>query len=58
MTIKQKRAIRCAYLDLIGAKQTWEQSDIYAHDWKAHELTIQELEETFKFLIGVRKGKS
>ena len=58
MTIKQKRTIRCAYLDLIGAKQTWEQGDIYAHDWKAHELTIKELEKAFKFLIGVRKGKS
>ena len=57
MTIKQKRAIRCAYLDLIGAEQVWEQNDIYAHDWKAHKLTIEELEEAFEFLVQVGKGK-
>jgi hypothetical protein len=52
MTITQRNAIKCAYLDLIGAKQAKEQCDIHAHDWNAHESTIEELEQAFKFLVG------
>jgi len=52
MTAKQKCAIKCAYLDLIGAKEAKEQCDIYAHDWNAHNSTIEELEQAFKFLVG------
>jgi hypothetical protein len=43
--------IRCAYLDLIGAKQAHEQMDIEVHDWDAHDLTIAELETEFPFVL-------
>ena len=52
---RRARAITCAYLDLIGAKQAMEQMDINAHDWKAHQLSIDELEETFPDLTVDRK---
>jgi hypothetical protein len=43
-------AIRCAYADLVGAKQARDQQDIGIHDWKAHEFTITELENAFPFI--------
>jgi hypothetical protein len=50
MTEQQIQAIRCAHADLIGAKQAKEQMDINVHDWKGHQLSINELEEAFPFL--------
>jgi hypothetical protein len=44
---RRARAITCAYLDLIGAKEAMEKMDIHSHDWKAHQLSIDELEENF-----------
>lgn len=50
MTPEQILAIRCAYADLKGSMEAKENNDIHSHDWKAHDLTIQELEEAFDFL--------
>jgi hypothetical protein len=50
MTEEQKNVIRCAYADLVGALQARNQLDIEVHDWKAHLLTIEELEEAFDFI--------
>lgn len=50
MNKAQETALRCAYADLLGALQAFQQLDIHAHDWKAHELTLQELAEAFPFL--------
>ena len=35
-------ALECALADLEGALQAKEQGGIQAHDWKAHELSIEE----------------
>ncbi len=47
---KQANAIRCAHADLQGTMQCHEQADFGQHDWKAHQLSINELEEAFPFL--------
>lgn len=47
---KQILAIKCAYLDLKGSLENFEQGTYSDHDWKAHKLSIQELEEEFDFL--------
>jgi hypothetical protein len=50
MNDKQILAIKCAYLDLIGVYQAIQEADPQAHDWKAHQQTIEELKEAFNFL--------
>lgn len=50
MNEEQILAIRCACADLIGSLQARNQTDIEVHDWKAHELSIDELINTFDFL--------
>jgi hypothetical protein len=50
MTLLQKQAIKCAYADLRGALECYEKGAYSEHDWEAHRLTIQELEEEFYFL--------
>jgi hypothetical protein len=35
--------LRCALADLIGSWQAYTQLDHHAHDWRAHQLTINEL---------------
>ena len=50
MTPEQKLAIKCAYCDLVGAEQAREQFDIEVHDWKAHRLSIEDLEKAFPFV--------
>lgn len=47
MTNKQITALRCAHADLVGALQAHVQMDRLAHDWDAHRLSIEELEEAF-----------
>lgn len=49
----QKLAIRCAYADLVGAKQAHEQGDSNIHDWKGHQASIDELENAFPFVVPV-----
>ena len=51
MNQKQTSAIRCAYLDLVGAKQARDQLDIETHDWKNHQLSIQDLEDAFSEIL-------
>lgn len=50
MTPEQIVAIKCAYADLLGAYQAHEQLDYEVHDWKSHEVTIEELEQLFPFV--------
>jgi len=50
MTDKQILALKCAYLDLVGAFEAMEQGDTWAHDWKAHSQSIIDLEQQFNFI--------
>ena len=50
MNAEQITAIRCAFADLQGAMQAYEQGNMHLHDWKAHALTIKEMAERFSFL--------
>ena len=50
MTDKQKTAIRCAFADLIGAVQAYNQGDYHLHDWEAHITSIEDLKQEFDFL--------
>lgn len=45
-------AIRCAHADLVGALQARDALDLFAHDWKAHQISIVDLEYHFPFLTG------
>jgi hypothetical protein len=54
ITKEQKLAITCAYCDLVGAKQARDWEDIEAHDWKAHQRSIDELEKAFPLVIGLK----
>lgn len=51
MTEEQKRVLMCAYADLVGAWEAYDNCDPASHDWKAHRLTIDELREAFSFLF-------
>lgn len=53
MTPEQILAIKCAHADLQGSMEAKQNNDLHSHDWKAHALTIQELEEAFDFLKDV-----
>jgi hypothetical protein len=50
MTEDQIHAINCAHADLVGALQARNMLQIELHDWKAHLLSIRELEDAFGFL--------
>ena len=50
LTYSQVQAIRCAHADLVGALQNFENQTYSEHDWKAHKLSISELESEFDFL--------
>lgn len=50
MNEKQITAIKCAYLDLIGALEARNNLDMESHDWKAHLESIQDLEREFNFI--------
>jgi hypothetical protein len=39
------QAARCALADLIGSMQAQEQGDYNAHDWDAHQQSIDELSD-------------
>jgi hypothetical protein len=43
MTEQETTILRCALADLIGSWQAYTQLDHHAHDWRAHQLTINEL---------------
>jgi hypothetical protein len=47
MTPEQILAIKCAYADLAGSKQAYEQGDSSNHSWGDHEQTITDLEAAF-----------
>jgi len=50
LTDEEKLVIRCAYADLLGSLQNYEQQSYSEHDWDAHRTTLQEMETTFDFL--------
>ncbi len=50
MTEKEKFVITCAYLDLKGALEAFEDGSYPEHDWTAHKESIEDLENTFDFL--------
>lgn len=50
MSNDQILAIKCAYADLKGALENYEDGTYHQHDWDAHRLTIEELEHEFDFL--------
>jgi hypothetical protein len=54
ITKEQKLAITSAYCDLIGAKQARDWEDIEAHNWKAHQRTIRQLEKAFPLVITLK----
>ena len=47
----QKSAIRCAYLDLIGAMEANRKGCRLSHDWDAHNESITDLEKVFSDLL-------
>lgn len=47
---EQQTAIKCALADLQGSLQSYEQGDIHAHDWRAHQQSIDDLLNAFPFL--------
>lgn len=47
MTKTQITAIKCAYLDLMGALHARDRGNMESHDWNAHWETILELLEAF-----------
>lgn len=51
MTEEQIIAIKCAYLDLKGSLEGYEQGSYSDHDWKAHRLTIEEMEAAFSDIL-------
>ena len=51
MTNSQALAIRCAYADLLGALQNYEQGSYADHDWDAHRTTIEEMEAEFSDIL-------
>ena len=53
MTEQQITAIKCAFADLQGAIQAFQQMDIHAHDWKAHQQSIDDLLNEFDFLADI-----
>lgn len=50
MTEEQILVIKCAYADLKGALQSYEQMAYSEHDWDSHRLTIEEMEIYFDFI--------
>jgi Protein of unknown function (DUF1566) len=47
MNEKQKEAIKCALAGLIGAQHAHEYGDWNIHDWKSHQVSIDELKANF-----------
>ena len=50
LSIAQRCAITCAFADLIGALQAYQQNDMHVHDWDAHRQSIIDLAECFDFI--------
>lgn len=50
MTKDQIIAIKCAYSDLVGVLQCYNQCITDGHDWRSHLETIKDLEKQFTFL--------
>lgn len=50
MSPEQIQAIKCAYADLVGALQSYNQYETTVHDWEAHLQSIHDLEKAFSFI--------
>jgi hypothetical protein len=55
MTEVQILAIKCAYADLLGALQNYEQGTFSDHDWDAHKLTLDEMVMAFPEILDERE---
>lgn len=51
MNAEQLIAIKCAYADLVGALQSYNQHETTVHNWEAHLQTIRDLETAFPTVI-------
>lgn len=47
MNDEQKLAIKCAFADLCGSLQAFQQLDMHSHDWRAHQQSIEDLMDAF-----------
>jgi len=47
MNDQQISAIKCAFADLCGSLQAFNQMDIFVHDWDSHRESIQDLSDSF-----------
>lgn len=50
MTPEQITAVKCAYADLVGILQCYNQHSTTVHDWESHLESIQDLEKHFPFI--------
>jgi hypothetical protein len=50
LTKEQELAIKCAYLDLKGALENYQQHSYSDPDWEAYEQSIEDLENAFPLL--------
>jgi hypothetical protein len=50
MTNEQIIAVKCAYADLVGILQCFNQHETSVHDWESHLESIQDLEKQFAFI--------
>lgn len=51
MNEEQIVAVKCAYADLVGVLQCYNQHETTVHDWEAHYQTIRDLEDVFSDII-------
>lgn len=50
LTQEQMDAVKCAYMDLVGALQSYNQYEVTVHDWESHLVSIKDLENVFSFI--------
>lgn len=53
MTNDQIVAIKCAYADLVGVLQCFNQCAVTTHDWESHLESIRDLEKQFAFIEAI-----
>ena len=53
MTEDQIIAVKCAYADLVGVLQCFNQHQVTVHDWESHLESIRDLEDKFAFIDAI-----
>jgi hypothetical protein len=51
MNEEQIVVVKCAYADLVGVLQCYNQHETTVHDWESHYQTIRDLEDVFSDII-------